>query len=115
MTVFLPISSALAVAAVAGLALSSNIAARRIRAVETRLMRTDTALNYQTQLCETLLTVLVAARASLLPCPSCPLGADEPCVCDMRRRSLAAALVTVDQFNARHRSTAGTDRPRTLP
>ncbi len=115
MTVLLPISSALAVASVAGLALSANIAARRIRAVENRLTLTDAALNYQTQLCEMLLPVLVAARASLLPCPSCGLGADEPCVCDMRRRSLVAALVTIDQFNEQHPGLAETDGRRPLP
>jgi hypothetical protein len=96
----LPISSALALAGVVAVAFSAAVASRRIRAVDERLGRSDRSLAYRIQLWETLLPVFVAARASLLPCPSCQLGADEPCVCDMRHRSLAEALNAVDQFTA---------------
>jgi hypothetical protein len=107
----LSISSALAFAGVVAVALSARTATTRIHAVEERLRRTDADLAYQIQFCHTLLPVFVAAQASLLPCPSCQLALDEPCVCDMRRRSLDASLTAVDQFTARHPSRTGEPSP----
>lgn len=90
------LSSMTALVAVPVLSVTLRRTLTRIKQLDTQHKQVLDRAEAQRQVTNAFTAVLIAARASLSPCPACDNGKDESCVCETRRRALADSVTAVE-------------------